>query len=157
ASPMPRQRNRNTQSTSSTKTILLLSLALLALTWLVFGRTLHNGFINYDDGDYVTQNAQVKNGLTADGVAWAFTHLHAGNWHPLTWLSHMLDCQMFGLHPAGHHFTNVLLHSTAAVLLFLVLLQMINGAGRMMPIWRCAFVAALFAVHPLRTESVAWI
>jgi len=90
-------------------------------------------------------------GLTLDGVAWAFTHVHASNWHPLTWISHMLDCQMYGLNPAGHHFTSVAIHAATAALLFLVVRNM---TGRL---WPAAFVAAVFAVHPLRVESVAWV
>ena len=97
------------------------------------------------------QNQQVKNGLSLGGIVWAFSHEHAGNWHPLTTISHMLDVQMFGLAPAGHHFINVLLHSVAALLLFLLLRQM-TGA-----FWRSALVAAIFAIHPLRAESVAWV
>ena len=117
----------------------------------MFGQTLHYEFTNYDDSDYVTRNAQVGRGLTWEGIAWAFTHFHAANWHPLTWLSHMLDAQLFGMNPGGHHLTNLILHSATTILLFLLLRQM-TGA-----LWRSAFVAALFAVHPLHVESVAWI
>ena len=90
-------------------------------------------------------------GLTAEGIAWAFTTSHASNWHPLTWLSHMLDCQLYGLKPGGHHLTNVLLHAATAILLFLVLRRMTGD------LWPSAFVAAVFAIHPLRVESVAWV
>jgi Flp pilus assembly protein TadD len=128
-------------------------LALAALTWVVFGQTLGYGFVNYDDRVYVVQNQQIHGGLTLSGIAWAFSHAHAGNWHPLTTLSHMADYQLFGLTAGGHHFTNVLLHTAAVLLLFFVLRQL-TGAGR---IWPSAFVAALFAIHPLRAESVAWI
>ena len=124
---------------------------LLLLTWAVFGQTLAYDFVNYDDRVYVTQNPQVSSGLTLPGIAWAFAHAHARNWHPLTTLSHMLDCQLFGLNASGHHFINVLLHSLAVLLLF-HLLREITGTT-----WRSAFVAALFAIHPLRVESVAWI
>ena len=130
---------------------LTVCLLLLALTWIVFGQTLGHGFINYDDRVYVLQNQQVENGLSLGGIVWAFSHAHAGNWHPLTTISHMLDVQMFGLTPAGHHFINVLLHSVAALLLFLLLRQ-VTGA-----FWRSALVAAIFAIHPLRAESVAWV
>ncbi len=126
-------------------------LFLAAITWVVFGQTVHHQFINFDDGDYVFKNPHVSRGLTTGGIVWAFTHLHAANWHPLTWLSHMLDCQLYGLNPAGHHLTNVLLHAATAILLFLVLLQMTGF------LWRSAFVAAVFAIHPLRVESVAWV
>src|SRR3954471_2681202 len=98
--------------------IVVISLALALLTWLVFGQCLSQQFINYDDGDYVINNAHVIHGLTVSDVAWAFTSFHAGNWHPLTWISHMADVQLFGLNPSGHHFTNVLLHGLCAILLF---------------------------------------
>lgn len=124
---------------------------LAVITWLVFGQTLRHDFVNVDDVDYVLKNLEVARGLTIEGIIWAFTHFHASNWHPLTWISHMLDCQLYGLNPSGHHLTNVLLHSVTAVLLFLVLQQM--TAAR----WRSAFVAAIFAIHPLRVESVAWV
>ncbi|MEP6602684.1 MAG: tetratricopeptide repeat protein [Spartobacteria bacterium] len=127
------------------------SIFLFGLTWLVFAETSHHDFVNYDDGVYVTQNAQVRGGLTFPGLAWAFTQPHARNWHPLTTVSHMLDCQFFGLAPGGHHFVNVLLHAIAVVLLFLFL-NRVAGV-----IWSSAFIAALFAIHPLRVESVAWI
>ena len=97
------------------------------------------------------ENPVVARGLTFKGIVWAFTSIHAANWHPLTWLSHMLDCQLYGLHPGGHHLTNVLLHTATVIALFLVLRQM-TGA-----FWRSAFVAAVFAIHPLRVESVAWV
>src|SRR5581483_776868 len=121
------------------------------LVWGVWGQTLTHGFVNYDDQGYVFENAEVTSGLTVHGILWAFTHTHSFNWHPLTWISHMLDCQVFGLHAGGHHFTSVLLHSVGAVLLFLLIRQM-TGA-----LWRSAFVAAVFAIHPLHVESVAWI
>ncbi|MGD0816234.1 MAG: tetratricopeptide repeat protein [Verrucomicrobiota bacterium] len=129
----------------------VICLALAAITFAVFGRTLTHGFVDYDDGTYVFDNAMVFHGLTLRGLAWAFTSTHAANWHPLTWLSHMLDCQLYGLHPGGHHLTNVLLHTATVIALFLVLRQM-TGA-----LWRSAFVAAVFAIHPLRVESVAWV
>lgn len=126
-------------------------LILSSLIWLVFGQTLQHGFVNYDDPQYVLKNPQVVSGLTRSGIVWAFTHVYASNWHPLTWLSHMLDCQLYGLQPWGHHLTNVLLHAATAILLFLVLTQMTAALGR------SAFVASIFAIHPLRVESVAWI
>jgi len=124
---------------------------LAAITWLVFGQTLRHKFVTYDDPQYVYENAKVAAGVSLEGVSWAFTHTIAGNWHPLTTVSHMFDCQLYGLKPAGHHFTNVLLHTIAVILLFLVLRQMTGT------LWRSAFVAALFAIHPLHVESVAWI
>jgi len=124
---------------------------LIAITWIVFGQTLHFEFINFDDGDYVYKNPEVARGLTLAGIVWAFTHLHAANWHPVTWISHMLDCQLYGLSPGGHHLSNVVIHAATVILLFLVVRQM-TGA-----LWRSAFVAAVFAIHPLRVESVAWV
>ncbi|MGD0813635.1 MAG: tetratricopeptide repeat protein [Verrucomicrobiota bacterium] len=126
-------------------------LVLAAMTFVVFGQTLRHEFIDFDDRAYVYENPLVAQGLTLKGIVWAFTHFHSANWHPLTWLSHMLDCQLYGLHPAGHHLSNILLHIATVSALFLVLRQM-TGA-----FWRSAFVAAVFAIHPLRVESVAWV
>jgi tetratricopeptide (TPR) repeat protein len=142
-------------------------LVLAVIVWLAFGQALQNDFVSYDDGDYVYENPKVSAGLSLSGIGWAFTHVHAANWHPLTTISHMLDCQIYGLQPWGHHVTNVLLHALAAILLFLALSQLMT-AGRQRSainyqlstsssVWPCAFVAALFAVHPLRVESVAWV
>src|ERR1043166_9702412 len=97
---------------------------LAAIVGAVFGPALRHGFINFDDGPYVYENPEVREGLTPHGIAWAFTRAHSYNWHPLTWISHMLDCGFYGLNPAGHHFTNIALHAAAAALLFLVLRQM---------------------------------
>ncbi|MGD0253364.1 MAG: tetratricopeptide repeat protein [Verrucomicrobiota bacterium] len=119
--------------------------------WVVFGQTLGHEFVNYDDDQYVYKNPQIIHGLNLKGIEWAFTHSVASNWHPLTMMSHMLDCQFYGLHAGGHHLTNLLLHAATAILLFLVLREM-TGA-----LWRSAFVAAVFAIHPLRVESVAWV
>jgi protein O-mannosyl-transferase len=126
-------------------------LVLGAMTFAVFGQTLQHKFIDFDDDVYVYNNPMVVPGLTFNGVVQAFIRFHADNWHPLTWLSHMLDCQLYGLQPGGHHLTNVLLHTATAILLFLVLRQMTGF------LWRSAFVAAVFAIHPLRVESVAWV
>ena len=124
---------------------------LLLAVGLVFGQTAGYQFVNFDDGGYVYENPQISSGLTARGVAWVFTHEHVANWHPLTGLSHMLDCQLFGLNAGGHHLTNVLLHAATVIALFLVLWRM-TGV-----FWPSAMAAALFAVHPLRAESVAWV
>jgi tetratricopeptide (TPR) repeat protein len=124
---------------------------LAAITFAVFGQTLRHEFVDFDDDEYVFGNRMVRQGLTFQGIVWAFNGFHMYNWHPLTWLSHMLDCELYGLHPGGHHLTNVLLHTATVIALFLVLRQM-TGA-----LWRSAFVAAVFAVHPLRVESVAWV
>ena len=130
---------------------IALCVFLTALVWIVFAQTLHHDFINFDDDVYVYDNAEITRGLTVEGLKWFFTHSHAHLWHPLTTFSHMLDCQFYGLNPSGHHFTNVLLHNIAVVLLFLVLTEMTGSPGA------SAFVAAVFAIHPMRVESVAWI
>jgi tetratricopeptide (TPR) repeat protein len=176
-------------------------LLLGSLTGLVFAQTLRYPFLNYDDGAYVYRNPHVMNGLSSRGIVWAFTHVVAANWHPLTVISHMLVCQLGGVNATWHHFTNVILHAVAVVLLFLALAQMTTGpvvgiasgsvepmlplgspmgskrarrggAGRgrktrrdhqlqLAPmsgsVWPSAFVSAVFAIHPLRVESVAWI
>ena len=129
----------------------MVAIFLLVIVWFAFGPALTHGFIDYDDQRYVVQNPWVTNGLTLGGIQWAFTHVHASNWHPLTTISHMLDCQLYGLHPWGHHFTNILLHAAAAILLFFAL-RKLTGA-----LWPSLLVAAVFAVHPLRVESVAWV
>ncbi len=136
---------------SGAREITLTSLFLVTITWLVFSQTMRYDFVNYDDYVYVYQNPIVRSGLTPHGIIWAFAHTHARNWHPLTTLSHMVDCEIFGTKAAGHHFTNVFLHTLAVLLLFF-LLQKMTGT-----VWRSAFVAALFAIHPLHVESVAWI
>ena len=132
--------------------------ALILGTLLVFWQVRNFGFVNYDDSDYVYENQHVLNGLTGDGVIWAFTTNHSGNWHPLTWLSLMLDCQLFhaaslpgGANPGWMHFMNLLLHLANTLLLFAILRKM-TGA-----LWPSAFVAAAFAIHPMHVESVAWI
>jgi tetratricopeptide (TPR) repeat protein len=137
---------------------LLLVLGTLA----VYLPAADHGFTLYDDGDYVTENPMVENGLTWAGIKWAFTTGHASNWHPLTWLSHMADCQLAGLNPAVPHCENILFHAANAVLLFALLLRLTRlradaSARQAGEIWPSAFVAALFAWHPLHVESVAWI
>ena len=124
---------------------------LAAITFAVFGQTLRYEFVNFDDGLYVYENPVVQKGLTREGIVLAFTHVYASNWHPLTMMSHMLDCRLYGLNAGGHHLTNVLLHTASVILLFLVLRRMTGF------LWRSAFVAAMFAIHPLRVESVAWV
>lgn len=126
---------------------LLLALATL-LAYNVVGR---NEFVDYDDGDYVSANPHVESGLTWPNVVWAFTTGHASNWHPLTWLSHMLDYTLFGRNPGAQHLVNLAIHISNTILLFLLLRKM-TGAH-----WRSAIVAALFALHPLHVESVAWL
>lgn len=132
---------------------LILTLVLAIGTLVLFGRVRSYEFINYDDPYYVTENSHVKDGLTKEGVRWAFGRLHGEftYWHPVTWLSHMLDCELFGLNAGAHHLVNVLFHALNATLLFW-LLKGTTGAG-----WRSWLVAALFAWHPLQVDSVAWV
>ncbi len=130
---------------------LLIGLALAGLTLLLFVQAVRFDFITFDDNDYVRRNVRVLQGLTLDNVRWAFTTLKLVNWHPLTWLSHMLDVTLYGLWPGGHHLTSVLWHAANSGLLYLVLTYLTGNARRSL------LVAALFAVHPLRMESVAWI
>jgi len=125
----------------------LLGAAVLAVYWQALSCT----FVNFDDGDYVTLNPNIQHGLNRQSIKWAFTTGHAANWHPITWLSHMIDYQLYHLEPAGHHLTNMLLHLANVVLLFLLLNRM-TGA-----LWPSAWVAAVFALHPLRVESVVWV
>src|SRR5439155_22058161 len=157
---------------------------LAGIVWVGIGQTLHHQFVNYDDCPYVYDNPRIISGLTPGNIQWAFTHVHAANWHPLTTISHMLDCQLYGLQPWGHHLTNILLHAAAAILLFFALRELTGGghaaasigssavasakaddAGRDQrsrlqgrgSLWASAFVAALFAIHPAHVESVAWV
>ncbi len=124
---------------------------LVAFTFVLFARVATHDFINYDDPDYVTNNPHVQQGITWETIQWAFTAVRPANWHPITWLSHLLDVQLFGLNPAGHHLVSVLFHALNAAVLFIALRGLTGARG-------CsAFVAALFAVHPLHVESVAWV
>jgi len=131
--------------------VFFICAALIVLVFTVFGQTIGHDFVNFDDGLYVYDNPVVSRGLTLAGIGWAFTHVVSANWHPLTVIIHMLDCQLYGLWAGGHHLTNVILHAACVVLLFLLLLEM-TGV-----LWRSGFVAAIFAIHPLRVESVAWV
>jgi tetratricopeptide (TPR) repeat protein len=131
--------------------VLGIYLLLAAIGFLIYAQLLHHQFIVYDDDAYVTENQHVKTGFTRENVIWAFTSGLTANWIPLTWLSHMLDCQLFDLKPQWHHFTNLLLHIINTLLLFAVLRQMTSA------LWQSAFVAAAFALHPLHVESVAWV
>ena len=124
---------------------------LVIATFAAFWPVHRYSFVDYDDHQYVTDNQHVKAGLTREGVIWAFTTGHASNWHPLTWLSHMLDCQLFGTDPGRHHLISLVIHTISAIVLFAVFKKM-TGA-----VWLSGFVAATFALHPLHVESVAWI
>ena len=131
--------------------VFLMSLCLIAAVIVSYIPVIHSDFVGYDDELYVTENKLVQNGFTSESFKWAFTTFHSANWHPLTWLSHMLDCELYGLNPAGHHWTNVEFHLVNTLLLFFILFKMTGE------LYRSAFVAALFAVHPLHVESVAWV
>jgi len=128
-----------------------ISLALVLAILVVYAQTARFDFINCDDDAYVYNNIPVRSGLTRAGVFWALFTTDYFYWQPLTWLSHMLDCQLFGLHAGWHHLTNVLFHILNSLLVFFVFRRM-TGA-----VWRSAALAALFALHPLRVESVIWI
>jgi len=132
-------------------TTLIICLFLVAISLAVFGQTIRYDFVNFDDDLYVYNAPVIKAGITIQGLALAVTAPHARNWHPLTTISHMLDCQLYGLNAGGHHGTNVLLHTIAVLLLFFVLRQMTSA------VWKSAIVATLFAIHPLHVESVAWV
>lgn len=126
-------------------------MVLAAITLALYNPVNRHPFVNYDDDRYVTENPHVRQGLTSDTIVWALTSMEQANWHPLTWMSHALDVSFFRLSPAGHHFTSVLLHALNVIVLFLLLTRATARAGPSL------FVAALFAVHPINVESVAWI
>ena len=130
---------------------ILVCLFLVVSTFSVYWQVHNYDFVNFDDNNYVYDNRHVQSGLTLDSISWAFTTNHTANWHPLTWLSHMLDYQFFGLNPGRHHLTNLLFHIANTLLLFFVFRKMTGH------LWQSAFIASLFALHPLHVESVAWI
>jgi protein O-mannosyl-transferase len=136
---------------SRTTRLAAIYLGLVGLVAVVSLQTAHFNFVNYDDGSYVFENANIRTGLTWHSVVWAFAHVHSQNWHPFTSISHMVDCQLFGLNAGAHHLVNVGLHAAAALLLFTFLWQSTNALSA------SAISAAIFAIHPLRVESVAWI
>jgi len=130
---------------------LIVSLFLIFVILVAYWQVGLFEFDNYDSADYVYENRYVKSGLTADSIRWALTTTHASNWHPLTWLFHMLDVQLFGLNPGPHHWVNVLIHMANSLLLFWIFRKMTGD------VWPSAFLAVLFAAHPLHVESVAWV
>ncbi|MGA2180386.1 MAG: tetratricopeptide repeat protein [Verrucomicrobiota bacterium] len=146
--PQPPPRSDNS---AGRRTVLGVCFLLVMVVFFIFGRTHGYGFVGFDDGDYFSSNYHVRGGLTWKGVLWAFQTGYASNWHPLTWLSLMLDVELFGTGPAGPHLTNVILHAINTMLLFLLLKRLTST------LWPSAFVAALFAIHPLHVESVAWV
>ena len=150
-SAMSRKAKEDAPLRADRRTVAVCVFLLVAVAG-VFGQSARFEFVNYDDELYIVDNPHVAAGVTAHAVRWAFTEGHASNWHPLTWMSHMVDCQVYGLtSPGGHHLTSVVIHGITAVLLFLVLLRMTGD------FWPSAGVSGLFAVHPLHVESVAWV
>jgi protein O-mannosyl-transferase len=150
--PVPINRNAIAPARPASRGVVAgVCLLLAAVAFAVYSQVLKFEFVNLDDGAQVYTNPQIVKGLTLRGIAWAFTHSHNGHWIPLNTISHMLDFQLFGLKAGGHHLTNVLFHAASAILLFLALRRMFSA------LWPAAFVAALFAVHPLSVESVAWV
>jgi len=135
---------------SKKRNTVLIYIALAAVTFIAFEQVRQNDFIDYDDDTYITSNPHVQQGITPKSIRWAFTTGYQANWHPLTWLSHMLDCKLFGPKPAGHHMTNLFFHIINTLLLFAILKAITKAT------WPSVFVAALFAIHPLHVESVAW-
>ena len=121
---------------------------LAVATFTIYSNVQNHEFITYDDYKYIKNNLKIKSGLSSENISWALTTFYASNWFPVTWLSHMLDYQLYGLNPKGHHLTNLGFHIANALILFTALLRMTRK------LWRCAFVAALFALHPLNVESV---
>ncbi|MDA1110836.1 MAG: hypothetical protein O3A78_13655, partial [Nitrospinae bacterium] len=133
-----------------TRNHLIICISLAIATLAVYWQIQDHEFINFDDNEYITENTHVKAGFTREGFIWAFTKSQASNWHPITWLSHMVDCQLYGLNPKGHHLTNLFFHTANSLLLFIVLSRMTGT------LWQSGFVAVLFALHPLHVETVAW-
>ncbi len=130
---------------------VLICVTLALSTFAVYAQIRGFAFVRLDDGEYVVMNEHVNTGITVSNIIWAFTQYHSNNWHPLTWLSHMLDCQLFGLNPGYHHMTNVVIHVLNAILLFIIFARCTGNLGS------SALVAALFALHPTHVESVAWV
>ncbi|GAJ19156.1 unnamed protein product, partial [marine sediment metagenome] len=133
------------------KYVFIIYLALGLGTFIAFAQVRENDFVDYDDPAYVTDNRHVIGGLSGESILWALGSSDASNWHPLTWVSHMLDCELFGLKPYGHHLSSLIIHIFNVLLLFWVLKRATGS------VWAGAFVAAAFGVHPLRVESVAWV
>ncbi|MFN7138104.1 MAG: tetratricopeptide repeat protein [Limisphaerales bacterium] len=148
---MPANSQKSEQPCSTRRRTILFGIVLVIGIFATFSPLLKSDFISFDDSPYVVDNPQVNQGLSWARVKWAFTESHSSNWHPITWLSHMLDCQLFGLNPGWHHFTNVVIHTLTSLLLFGLLRRLTAS------FWRSALVAWLFALHPLHVESVAWI
>ena len=141
----------NNNNISNQRLSLMISVFLILAIIIVYGQVGSFDFVNWDDGLYVTENLHVQKGLSEEGFIWAFTTSRGGSWHPITWISHMMDCELFGLNPAGHHYINITFHIVNTLFLFFIFFRMTGE------LWKSAFVAALFALHPLHVESVAWV
>src|SRR5207247_8082794 len=133
------------------RTEIAIATALAIVTLAIYAQVVGHHFITLDDPTYIQENPMVNRGITGAGLAWAFTTFHATNWHPLTWISHMIDCQLFGMNAGRHLLVNALIHATNTLLVFWFLLRTTHAR------WPSALVAALFALHPLHVESVAWV
>ena len=144
------ERRSGVKPANSYRNDLLIAAALAVVTMAVYGQVISHQFINYDDDIYIHNNPIVMQGLTLKGIGWAFTTFHASNWHPLTWLSHMFDVQLFGLSAGKHLLMSALIHVANTLLLYFFLKRVTRAR------WQSAIVAALFALHPLHVESVAW-
>lgn len=131
--------------------VIFITIILFIVTILVYSNVRNNNFISFDDIGYVCNNEHVATGINQNNVVWAFTSYYKCNWHPITWLSHMADVQIYGMNPRGHHLTNVVIHAITTLIIFIFLLRLTDS------IWKSAFVAALFGLHPLHVESVAWV
>jgi len=153
SSPLTKAQVKGFEETDEANKTLKVAICifLMVATFCIYSQVQDHEFINYDDNQYVTDNLKVQAGLTRESVSWAFTTSHHANWFPMTWLSHMLDYELYGSHPKGHLLTNVFFHIANSLLLFLIFFRM-TGA-----IWQSAFVAVVFALHPLNVESVAWV
>ncbi len=149
--PQPAVTRNHFGQTINSNVIFLICILLIAIVLTVYMQAGNHQFLNYDDDVYVTSNPNVAGGITRNNILWAFTSFDAANWHPITWLSHMADVQFYGMNPRGHHLTNVAVHTVSSLFLLLLLLRL-TGA-----VWQSSFVAALFALHPLHVESVAWV
>src|ERR1700747_879173 len=146
-----RERKRDAFATTTfERPDLLILLGLAVVTFGIYAQVIGHHFITFDDPTYIQENPMVNRGVTLAGLAWAFTTFNAGNWHPLTWIAHMIDSQLFGMIAGGHLLVNALIHAANTLLLFLFLFRTTHAR------WSCALVAALFALHPLHVESVAW-
>lgn len=143
--------NAQSPEASCRRRTLLLCLFLVLAPLAVFWQVRNHDFVSYDDWQYITENTEIQQGLSLKSIGWAFTTVHGSNWHPLTWISHMLDVRLFGMHPRGHHLVNLIFHLANTVLVFLVFKKL---AGE---IWKPFVIAILFAIHPLHVESVAWV